>query len=251
MAQLTIGNPSLHAGEAIVFSFSGMQPYGDVWVGVAGGGGLYVTADQYGMGVGSFVLSEPEGNYTLEAYDNAYLDGDYSHYAFAFFDVVAEPVLAWSQIGPEVLAAIDLSVIQLAWEAIGAPVSVDLGLQESQWVAIGPAVSTPAMGIAVAAWSEIGPAISVSLSLSSATSQWSEIGAAVTATVIVSVSAWSVIGPAVNAAIKSPTVKPPGQESSWVLPVLAAGVAVMVMAGQKKSPQKKPIPMKTLSQARK
>lgn len=83
MAVLTISNPSLKTGDVLSFTFSGMLGFEDVWVGVVGGGGLYITADASGHGGGSFAIGEGPGTYTLEAYDSV------GHYATASFTVTA------------------------------------------------------------------------------------------------------------------------------------------------------------------
>ena len=83
MATLTITTPSLKTGEVLSFYFSGFMHGDDVWVGVVGGGGLYVTADGTGHGAGAFTLGESPGTYTLEAYDSV------GNYATASFTVVS------------------------------------------------------------------------------------------------------------------------------------------------------------------
>jgi hypothetical protein len=70
VATLTISNPSLKTGDVLSFSFSGFMHGDDVWVGVVGGGGLYVTADGTGHGAATFTLGESPGTYILEAYDS-------------------------------------------------------------------------------------------------------------------------------------------------------------------------------------
>ena len=70
MATLTITNPSLKTGDVLSFTFSGMMHYDTVWVGVVGGGGLYVDADGTGHGAAAFTIGESPGTYTLEAYDS-------------------------------------------------------------------------------------------------------------------------------------------------------------------------------------
>ena len=43
------------SGQSLHFTFYGMTPMSSVWVGVVGGGGLYVTANALGSGSGSFI----------------------------------------------------------------------------------------------------------------------------------------------------------------------------------------------------
>ena len=79
MATLTISNPSMRIGDVLSFSFSGFMHGDDIWVGVVGGGGLYVTADGTGHGAAAFTLGEGPGTYTLEAYDSI---GNYATTSF-------------------------------------------------------------------------------------------------------------------------------------------------------------------------
>jgi len=90
MANLTIANPNINTGDVLNFSFSGMGPFEQVWVGVIGGGGLYFTAGQNGAGGGSFQIGEGPGTYTLEAYDSI---GNYATRSFTVSGTVYNPTL--------------------------------------------------------------------------------------------------------------------------------------------------------------
>lgn len=74
---------SLKTGDVLSFSFTGFTPNAQVWVGVVGGGGVYVYASSLGAGSGSFVDGDPAGSYTLRASD------DYGKVATASFTVTA------------------------------------------------------------------------------------------------------------------------------------------------------------------
>ena len=58
---------SLQSGQTLSFNFAGFPAYASVWVGVVGGGGMYVSANGSGAGSGSFTDGDPAGSYTLEA----------------------------------------------------------------------------------------------------------------------------------------------------------------------------------------
>lgn len=67
MAYLTITNPNLQIGEVLYFTWGGFNAAFQVWVGVVGGGGSWFDGQS---GSAGFQLTEPPGDYTLEAYDD-------------------------------------------------------------------------------------------------------------------------------------------------------------------------------------
>jgi len=72
--------PSINVGGTLSFTFYGMSPMVSVWVGVVGGGGIYVVSNSLGSGTGSFTDGDQAGNYTLSATDG-------SHTASASFTI--------------------------------------------------------------------------------------------------------------------------------------------------------------------
>ncbi len=87
MAILTVKNSPVVQGDTetgLQFSGGGFEMYAGVWVGVQGGGGITVYADDFGVIEGSMVIGEPPGTYTLIAYDQS------GHQAVTTFQVVSE-----------------------------------------------------------------------------------------------------------------------------------------------------------------